>query len=440
MQLTSCNRNRRLFEALLQDSDPKRFADNIWRNELSLITILQKVVEEDRLAQLYSNALHALIIELVPQHASSQELHNALRDLFYDIAGNPDRYKEIGKLKRRLNEFADKCKRPLKTYEVVYRINNLFLGTMSFSISDVRFFTMTDDELTKWNALGGVSDTGTCHDFTNHTVASTEVLAVDSSRAYETGLQQVRNGLDLLKLAGAGSLLSQLDDEMFLWQIDEWIARPIENSDELMTCGQHRLRRPFMIKNMGQYISNGLTSKYDCLQDIADRSLPNEITQHLQRAIRWISSSIADEELDSKVVGLCTALEIMLLPGYTSGRKGQTIDLRLRLIGGAWKPGEILGLYEIRNMVVHGTASNVARFMDYWNLLGVCLAALKLIVSHARNKRDIDTLQGLINSFETKDKLQQYLRPFKGGTFSGKYAREVKHVAQCCLRELQAHS
>jgi len=126
----------------------------------------------------------------------------------------------------------------------------------------------------------------------------------------------------------------------------------------------------------------------------------------------------------------------MLLQGYEDGWKGQMIDLRLRLIGGSWEPGGILQLYELRSKIVHGSDLNVSRYLHYWQLLVMCLEALKLIINHAKRNPQIQTLEDLIKTVETKEKLENFLNYFEQGIFKGKYARKVKEAAKRRLKEV----
>ncbi|MEJ2047073.1 MAG: hypothetical protein P8X92_03120, partial [Dehalococcoidia bacterium] len=119
--------------------------------------------------------MNVLAKELVPQHASSRDLVQALWGLCGEIAGNPTTYQARGELRRKLNAFVRELKKPLKLYQVAYKLDNLALGNGIFSLGDVRFFTMTDEELIRW----GVSReepllSNLFNEFSNHPVAVVE--------------------------------------------------------------------------------------------------------------------------------------------------------------------------------------------------------------------------------------------------------------------------
>lgn len=127
----------------------------------------------------------------------------------------------------------------------------------------------------------------------------------------------------------------------------------------------------------------------------------------------------------------------MLLPSYGKGWKGQMIDLRHHLIGGNWLPGGILQLYELRNDIVHGSALNVSRYLDYWYLLIMCFEALQLLVNRAKRNPQVQKLEDLIKTAENKERLEDFIQQFEKGIFKGKLATKVKNAAKCRLKDLR---
>jgi hypothetical protein len=428
---------RKLLQTILREPAPQRVAAIVQRETFPPRMPLSYAFGE-RLAQVYYATLNVLAKELVPQHTSSRDLVRALWELCGEIASNPTTYQARGELRRRLNTFVRELKKPLKLYQVVYKLDNLALGNGRFSLGDVQFFTMTDEELIRW----GVSReqpllSNLFNEFSNHPVATVEVSAADNARAFETGLEQTLIGLDLLRLAAVRARISRLDDEMFLWRLNgEWLAKQIEPLSPYPTQGWRRTMRPLLI-DMTEHIRQGLVPEYSSLQAIANAELPVEIHNHITRAIRWMSNSVTREQLDDKVVGLCTALEIMLLPGYEGGWKGQIIDLRHRLLGGNWEPGGILQLYELRSKIVHGGALNVSRYLDYWYLLVMCFEALQRLTKLAERNPQAQTLEDLIGIIETEERLQNFIHQFQMGIFRGKQANKVKQAAKRRLKDLQ---
>ena len=68
-----------------------------------------------------------------------------------------------------------------------------------------------------------------------------------------------------------------------------------------------------------------------------------------------ISHSLSHESDDHRLVDLCTALEILLIPeGRREPSKGTVIALRYKLLGGHLNASAIKWLYDRRNDVIHG--------------------------------------------------------------------------------------
>jgi hypothetical protein len=108
---------------------------------------------------------------------------------------------------------------------------------------------------------------------------------------------------------------------------------------------------------------------------------PN-IRELIERTLYWIGLSISEPEADIKISYLCTALET-LLTTKDDGLKGERIAYRGYLLGEEvgsevyYMPQKILGVYELRCTVVHGSDIGIASEKDYWLTLDYTQATLK---------------------------------------------------------------
>jgi len=439
MESLACReRIRKLLAKMLRDQGPERFAAIVNREQFPPRAPLSFVLGE-RLSKTYWHALNEATRELVPHHVAQSDLDQALWRLFGEVAADAEGYRAPGALKRRLDKFAQDLKKPLHLFEVAYAIENLNLGSDRFLLEPVRFLTPDEDELGRWGLSRSDPILSHCYaDFAGHSLAIVHVHAAKAERAFETGLKDVLVCLDLLRVAGVRGLLSRLMDEMFLWSLTgHWIARQIEPEEKRANFGWHRTFRPLIV-DMGAHISKGLSSEFSGLLVIANGELPDEISGHLKRATTWISYSVARERLDDKIVDLCTALEILLLPAYRQGRKGEMIALRQRLLGSDWNPADVLALYELRSKIVHGSALNVCNYLDYWNLLLICFNVLQNLVRFAKDNPEIYTAEDLVTALETEENLKGVIRLFDGSIFRGHGARQVKSMTKRRLREVQS--
>jgi len=105
---------------------------------------------------------------------------------------------------------------------------------------------------------------------------------------------------------------------------------------------------------MDKAISKGL-GEHKSWQYLLDGNLPKDIDTRITKAMKWISHAITSSSLDHKLVDLCTALEILLLPGHKSGTKSELVALRQVLVGRgtSYTPEAILYLYNKRSNIIH---------------------------------------------------------------------------------------
>lgn len=421
---------------LLQDVEPERLVTIAGQDEFPQQAILSNLLGK-RLTETYFRALGEMSRELVPKRVGLSEANDALWVLLREVAANPTSYSSTGARKRRLDKFTEEVKKPLYLFEVAYSISNLDLGGQVFCIGPVRFFTMDDNEASMWGLTEDIPGaTYRRAHWVDHAAAAVEVQAADGERASETGLARVTSSMDLLRLAGMrGVIFSAFDDRLFLWRLNEAsIIRQITPNQPSISYHWGNRFRPVTIE-MGPHIKKGLDPELSSLQAIADGELPDEISKHLERAINWISSSITRERLDDKIVDLCTALEILLLPDYKGGQKGHMIALRHRLIGGEWNPIEILYLYGLRSAIVHGSLSNVSQYIDYWDLLLICFVTLNKLVRLAKRNLTVKNLKDLVGGAETQGNLENFILVV--GKCGGRRGRDLKSLARKRLKELE---
>lgn len=430
----------KLLTSVRENSNRQRIAEIVSKEQFPPSAPLQHLLG-DRLASRYWGCLDHLTRELVPRHSSQREVYKALWKLFGEVAANPTRYRHE-KFKNTLDKFVEDLKRPLYVYEVAYRIDNLELvGGSPFTLGTVSLFTVTEKYLTNWGIpTEGAGDAMYRKHFLGKPVATLRVQAADADRAFETGLREVFSALDLLRFAAIIGRLPHLDDEMFLWRLsDHSMARQIKPKSRERTLRLHRTFRPRII-DMGPYIAKGLDPVQSGLLAIANGELPEEITGRLKLTIHWISNSVTKEHIDSKIVDLCTALEIMLLPNYKGGCKGEMIALRQWLLLQTVDPGGVLRLYQLRSDIVHEGALGVANWRNYWDLLTLCFLVFNSLVSFSKSHPHIQTFLELVKTLETPEKLRDFLHLFETHDFEGKHAGKVKDVAKKILKGLEVQN
>lgn len=381
--------------------------------------------------------------ELVPTHISPEVLYRKLWDLFREVVSNKAAFQSKVKLQQRIYDFSKEVKKPLIAFDVIYEISNFSIGAQHFTLGNVEVFKLTSDYLQSLALNKQVSlslmQSGTASRWEGRFVAKVEVEASDPDRARDSGEIEVNNALNILRLAVRKELISEVSEDTFLWELGEWIAIPKVKPEvgTLLTIGSGHRVRPLII-DVGDSIAKTLEGEsiWKC---ILNGKLPEDIRRRLARAIEWISHSITANGFDYKLVELCTALEILLLPDYRRGPKGALIALRQVLIGRGvfYNPTAILHLYNKRSHIIHGGYLDITSYSDYWHLLICCLMVLESIVRLSQRYLCKHDMEALLSTVENKETLEAFVKSCERGMYKGRGIGDVKKAAKARLGQCQ---
>ena len=353
-------------------------------------------------------ALNVVRRELVPRHADDKALARAFwDDLLCEAAANSDVYLDqaqaLGDL---VDDFGDRWKRRLAKHEAVYGIDYLDVGRDPITLLGVEFFSPSDGALAErgisvpdcWKLSDGEKGT--------FTLARVDVQAADSTTAVETGRRQVVEAITLMRGAGlCGVAGKTLDDDCFQWKLSGYcVVKQVAGESSEWDGRFCRYSKPLII-DLGHHLRQGIGGLR--LARLSD--LPEDIRDRVFRSMQWLARSVTHEEDDHKVVDLCTALEILLLPdGREVKNKGTVIALRYNLLAGDANPNP-KWLYDRRNDVVHGNQLPVVGPMHTFHLRLVCYKTIELIVRSSAARSDVSRLQELIKNLETVERLEAFL-------------------------------
>ncbi len=391
----------------------------------------------------YWQALVSLHRELVPNYISGQDIYTRLWELFKEVTVNANDYQTSVKLKNKLSEFCEAVKKPLQTYDIIYEIKYFDVGENKLEYGNVEIFKLTEQYL---NEIGARIDISELKDeykkWVGKTVAKTEVSVSDINRAFESGFNSVSRILETLRLTAVWGRISQLDDEMFLWELGSSITIPKVKPDKgtVLSESFHRGFRPFIIP-MDKAIIKGLEDQ-KAWRHLLEGNFPEDIKTRIFKAIRWISNAVTSSGMDYKVVYLCTALEILLLPDHREGSKGELIALRQVLIGrgSSYVPEGILHQYERRSDIIHSGTLEITGYSSYWHLLICCLQVLSNLVNLSKRNPDIQKLVDLLKIVENVETLQHFIHNCELGIYNGEGINKIKKAAESRLKQVQGHN
>lgn len=393
------------------------------------------------LRQKYWRVLGALHEELVPNHISAQDLYINLWSMFKEVALNASHYQTSVNLDGKITGFCQEVKKPLLTFDIIYEIKNFDAGKSRFNLGIVEVFKLTTKDLQSLGLKTGVTDMqdNIFEEWIGRSVAKLEVNVSDIDRAYESGITKANGALNIIRLVAVRERLSPYDDEMFLWELGGSIIIPRVKPKKgiSLSTSFYRGFRPLIVP-MDKTILKGF-EEHSTWQYLLDGKLPEDINTRVMKAIGWISNAVASSNLDYKLVYLCTALEILLLPNHKSGTKGELISLRQMLVGRgtSYVPEAILYLYEKRSNIIHGGTLEITSRSDYWHLLICCFQVLGNIINISMRHPDIPTLEDLIGVVETAESLQDFIRRCDSGIYDGQGIKSIKRVATRRMTEIK---
>ena len=399
------------------------------------------LVRNPELREKHWQAMVALQEELVPNYISVEDLYRNLWNLFKEVLLNKSFYQIRPNLDDKINDFCKEVKKPLRTFTIIYEIENFHIEGKHFNVGDVEVFQLTSDYLQRFvfNEDASSMQTSMVNEWADKSVAKVEVNASEIDRAYESGIIKVNSVLNVIRLAAARERISRLDDEMFLWKLGKSITIPKVKPQErtLLSETYHRHFHPLIV-DMGSSIEEALKTE-GSWQYILDGKLPEDTNRRIIRAIGWISHGVTANSLDYKLVDLCTALEILLLPNHKEGTKGELIALRQVLLGRgvSYVPTAILYLYEKRSNIIHSGALEITSYSDYWNLLICCLEVIRNIVHLSQQYPLIPTLEGLMGVVENEETLLDFIKHCEEGAFEGPKIKDIQKTAKERLRKCQ---
>lgn len=368
--------------------------------------------------------------ELVPQYIDIDSIYDKLWELFREVVLNKSVYQDSANLKNKVSDFANEVKKPLVAFEVLYEIRHFSIGKRQIKLGNVEILELTEDYLKSLELGEPLID----EKWAGRSVVKIMVQATEIGNALAAGRAKAESILHLLRVAVRKELLSEAD-YMFLWEIGSSIAIPREKTGDrtAWAIGGYSKISPLTI-DLGDKIAKSLSDE-NIWKYIIENKMPEDIKIRLIRAIEWISHSITAENFDYKLVNLCVALEILLLPEEKrETSKGALIALRQVLVGQNTflEPRSILAKYKLRNIIIHGGYLNVTSYSAYWHFLACCLSVLEKIVRLSQKYPEADTLRALLDKVQNKETLQEFIEHCKLGRHK---CHEVKEVAERLLKQ-----
>ena len=383
----------------------------------------------ESLAELYWQTLRQLVDEVVPRHCGLQLTWVKFWSLFREVGSGFLHIHRSGALEERITRFEMKCKRSLFDYDVVFLYRDLDMGPEPLEIGPVRIVQSTHRNLRELGMNGESSWLDTENGDAPGSLAITKAQAADKARAHEVGMSAVSYCLDVLKMAVLNGLANCVQPELLLqWRPSGIWSTLCPRAGAPSASWDWKRQFGPITTNLRQAANDGLEAAP--YSDILKAALPEDARRRLKWAMDWILRSVEQEDQDQKIVDLCTALEIMLLPAYKTGKKWEPLCLRYRLLGGNLTSSALFGLYQMRLNLVHSSTLGVASPQETWTLRSVCDTVFRLTLQRFKENPQTGSLEELMERIETVNSLQAFLDQWYAGAFQGRGVKKlVKYAA-----------
>lgn len=310
------------------------------------------------------------------EHLEDRQLNEKLGGLILEALEYKDDYKNPAKLKSRINEFLEEILKPEEAFQVLFRVVNLNVKVEETQFWDCIIVQYDRDQLIGWGFDPEKHIPIVMQAFENRTVIivrekGTNIAEV-VKRARVKATRRLRVLQNYLKV-------EFIHDEQLYFELSKEHAVKNESTSKIVSWGLDNKNSPIEY-DYAEFLTEHIGEANRDFERI--RQFPPNLQDLIERTLHWIGLSISEVDPDIKISFLCTALET-LLTTKADRLKGEKIAYRGYLLykevlaDDYYMPQKVLGVYERRSTVVHGSDIGVASVKDYWLMLNFAQATLK---------------------------------------------------------------
>jgi len=352
---------------------PRRFISGDIPNEL-----LSEEMKKDQITSfvltdeeviLLDESFNKLRKDSKTEYLKDSELKNRLWYLVCEIWIKRKEFKNSNELKTKIHSFVEDICKPLKDYEVLFKIHNMDANLEEVFFWDCKITKYDKTSLINWGFQEKKFYIRKINDFENQNLIIVSEKGNNSAEVTKRARVKANKRLRTLQ-----TYLKEgyIHDFQLKFEISEEYAIKEIGNTKIIGTGFNRINSPLNYDYTNLIIENAEKANEDYL---LIKKFPSPIQDMLERTLYWIGLSISEIEIDIKIAFLCTALET-LLTTQDDGRKGERIAYRgylLAMEAGSdnlySQPQNILRVYDLRSKVVHGSYFGIATNEDYRYLL-----------------------------------------------------------------------
>lgn len=325
--------------------------------------------------QLYDASYFQLRKDKQTEHLEDRKLNEKLGGLVLEALEGKEKFKNQAALNSRVKEFLDEIIKPEESYQILFRIQNLKAKVEETQFWDCVVASYDREKLIAWGFDPEKNFPIGVEAFEGRTVIVVSEKGTNVAEVVKRARLKATGRLRVLQ-----NYLKEefIHDEQLFFELSKEYAVRKEATGKL-GWGLDNKNSPIEY----DYAESLVEHVGEANEDFERiKKFPSNLRDLIERTLHWIGLSISELEPDIKISFLCTALET-LLTTKADRLKGEKIAYRGYLLGQEvgsddyYMPQKVLGVYELRSTVVHGSGIGVASGNDYWLMLGFTQATLK---------------------------------------------------------------
>ncbi len=364
---------KRLFWGYLLGWIPEQEAQKIFKEQGLKFTGNEK--------QLLYTSYRELRKDHRTEHLDDRKLNEKLGELVLEALERKEEFVNTTKLNSRIDEFLEEIIKPEEVYRVMFRILNLKTKVEETPFWDCVIANYDREQLIAWGFDPEKNYPVGVEYFENRAVIvvreeGTNIAQV-VNRARVKATRRLRVLQNYLKV-------EFIHDVQLLFELSNEYAVKKEETGKIVSWGLDNQNSPIEYDYAGFLVEHVGEANND-FERI--KQFPPNMRDLIERTLHWIGLSISEIDPDLKISFLCTALET-LLTTKADRLKGEKIAYRGYLLeqevgsDDYYMPQKVLGVYELRSTVVHGSGIGIASVKNYWLMLGFAQATLKNFIKY----------------------------------------------------------
>ncbi len=353
----------------------------------------------------YDKTFNVLRLEKCLEYLNNKELDDLLKELVCEIHFKKLNFRIKENINNKFIEFVKNISKPIKEYEIVFGVDNLEADWNDYDFWECKITTLDqnlyDNICKSYNSYNSIKSYFNTH--LNKPIIKITEFGNNLDLVFNRAKYKARLKLNALR-SFINFQYSSINEKQTMFDVSNFGLLIEKETGKILSVKLFKNDRVWKFDWKGN--SPEHIEDYNLLLKKTEH-FSNELQNRINRTISWLGKAVQEENYDDKIVYLCTALETLLV-NEKIGQKGERVAYRLMLFGLKEKkylyPCDILIIYEVRSIIIHGSEIGIATSSHYSTLMFAIKLLLKQFIEYVDEKKT-KTLKETISSIETDENL-----------------------------------